>query len=58
MLLPNREENEIKRKGNNHTGRVLGNVSRRCRRRLFLESLLATAAFALTSRIDVPFEGS
>jgi hypothetical protein len=37
-----------------HTGLVLGNVSRRCRCRLFFGSLLAGAGFVLTSRIDAP----
>jgi hypothetical protein len=41
---------------NHHTGLVFGNVSRRCRRRLFFESLLVIAAFALASRTIVPFE--
>ena len=36
------------------TGLVLGNVSRRCRRRLFFIPLFGVVGFALTSRMDAP----
>lgn len=36
------------------TGLVFGNVSRRCRRRLFFGTLFGVVGLALTSKIDAP----
>jgi hypothetical protein len=55
MLLPIlQQKHTIQQKRNKHTGLVLGNVSRRCRRRLFFGSLIFFSGFALTSRTDTP----